>query len=169
MIKPLVTFKLRKTKPMKNYLLIIAAIALASCEKETPEPVIPTPVHMENYFMLNGIEYPINNSDTASYTAPLDVTGFQSEAQNRLMVLSFPGNDTINYHYSANQQGVFFAVQVNGEFYSRPDVNLHVTEYGPVGGRIVGSFEGTVKQNSDTSVVLPVSGAFNVLRGPDIQ
>lgn len=156
---------------MKTITTIALAIliVLAGCKKDDQEPT-PAPIHMINYFTLNGTEVPINNNDTAIYWVSSNATTVACGDNYPFFSVVFPGSDTTTYHIQTNGVSPYmFVVGLAGSGYSHPDVWVHVTRYDSIGGRIVGTFSGTVKQNSDTTVILPVSGAFDVLRGPDIQ
>lgn len=159
-------------KKLTLALLIIAA--LVSCKKEEP-PTPTTPVGppaMTNYIIVDGDGH---NSDTiildsaqANYYPSAGITqlqGFETSASiNMFPACSSTGTFSITQP-TPTPANAFYS---NGVWYRKINATANVTQYGGVGSTINCNYSGTFKKQSDTTVVITVSGNFNVIRGNDL-
>lgn len=90
-------------------------------------------------------------------------------AQNAIHIY-FPGDSTGTFASPPGtpEIGVFWiGILIDYEYYEWRDgdcsFTINVTTYGPVGGRIEGTFSGTLKNDSDDTIVV-TNGQFSVTR-----
>lgn len=155
---------------MKKLIPIIALAFLCSCEKEPVDPDPVVPVTPANHFIIDGVTHGVNSDDTAVFFASDGRTIIAVNSGAVYMTLTFPGNDTGTFVVQNDNATQYYnSVTVSStENYRAVSSAVHVTEYGPVGGTVAGTFSGSFKKTQDTTIVVNVSGAFRCTRIPDM-
>lgn len=115
---------------------------------------------------------PPTGTGEARYSADNDETACTSAIDATNMIfLKFEGQAT-GVQTCAGGVGVMgFSFQVNGQHYLNHTDTMTITEYGAVGGRVRGTFSGTViRVNGPTAGAMATisGGTFNLKRMPDV-
>lgn len=170
-------------------LLIATALSLNSCSEKTTEPAVTVKPNsgspaFEYDFIAPGasvVHYKLDSSNmTESSAVYVHSQGYTHASNDGFlgstpMGLQFdvPGDTTNTYSLQLTKDniGIGFILKINGESYvpaSNPGT-LVITEYGPPGGYIKGTFSAKLIRIKDPTVVYEIrSGSFCIFRENDI-
>lgn len=140
---------------------------MTGCKKDDqPQPAIPL---SGNFAIINGIGFQLNQGSDARYWTAENVTHVTCQNDyGDLFTITLQDTTSGSTFIHGNNGNVIAVFVADSVSYSYPSIQIDLIEYGPVGGYIRGSFTGTAKLFNDTSIVVSVSGNFEVVRGQDI-
>lgn len=155
---------------MKKTILFLALIVATACKKEDPTPpttVNPAPAPTTNYVRVGSQYYTVDENLQSVYFASADTTMMQgSDSTQTYVGISFPGNAIGTFHATSHSIVMYSPLIVlNGtDWYRYPNLTINVTRYGAVGDTVECDFSGTMKKQTDTTVVINVSGKLRTVR-----
>lgn len=150
-----------------KYILIALMIFGISCKKDNPTTPAPVPV-ASNYIIVNGDSY-VNDTIQLSYSGDANYYAFDSSlwvtASGPLasVGMRFHFDGVGNYHYVEAYPYTNY-IPINGVHYESADLNIHVTNYGNVGQKILMDFTGSYRKSQDTTILINVSCKLSITR-----
>jgi len=93
------------------------------------------------------------------------------------MVVEFGIDGKLPGSWNTLTDNVTISISINGKQYLSDDVDFNITQYGAVGGKVIGNFDGTffrqeIDQNTGqvtTFNVTVTNSSFELFRNPDSQ
>jgi hypothetical protein len=168
--------KIGKYGVMAGIMLIGLLAALSGCNLggEEPDYGIEFTVNDTDYVFTQAHDDPADVAEGCMVTSPTIRTRMIADSASdntKYVYMTFSGTDTGTYH-DLEMQLFFEYVDPAGnnlldESATADDFDLTVTEYGPVGGVIRGTFSGQVKESGTANVYALTAGAFCVKRKAD--
>jgi hypothetical protein len=158
---------------MKKLIPFIILLAFG-CKKEDPQPTPVTPAPT-NYMIVNGDGH---NNERVNFSQNLYArrvmatshTAFEGAtvASTNNGIAIFVSADTPIQASIVDESTANYSILVlGGVFYSHATGTATITKYEAVGGLVECSYSGSFKKQSDTTVVVSLSGHFSVTRQPD--
>lgn len=168
-----------------TYLLAAFLIitAFSGCGKDDDNPLKPgenqIPTVGSGSITLNGGGYNNKKIDFAAALADYYVLESQTwlvlsgSTDSITTTLYFNGKEAGTYNLSVDSNdesinGIYVIIGSSKVYRSASTGSIKVTQYGNVGGSIVGTFEGTLYELGETTPIT-ISGSFTALRGDDSE